>query len=390
MKKKLFLLPFYSLSLFGYNLETYIESWDYNNQPSQPITSCLTAVQNIPATVTDYQNIVFDLAFAQFNTTIGTGLQLSNGITIANIKNAIPSPGKLKLSFGGASGDYYFSELETSDYSTFAANLGDYLSQNNLDGVDFDIEGQPPTGTSQTQYAQNIYTFLLDVRDEVTGTISVTIPGQGWNAYWQYLVQQVLAYEKANNTTIVDYWNFMEYDIWVAPGLTFPQQIIADIQTYTGATNTNPGPNGAPGWGVPSEKIQLGLMIGVDDEGNTLSVQDVLGLIDNCVIKYNLYGVMTWDLDRDALNLGASPPLLSNLTPPITTPYSYFTNIYQALNAASDAEQNGEALPRKIKTSSRKPRRFNIEYPPFKRSTTQRQDCPPVLLNIEQPPAAGL
>ena len=78
----------------------------------------------------------------------------------------------------------------------------------------------------------------------------------------------------------------MEYDIWVAPGKSLPDQIEDDVNYYV------------KNWGVDPSKIHIGLMPGKDDQGHNLSVADAQK-VAQYVMSAGLGGVMTWDLDRD-------------------------------------------------------------------------------------------
>ena len=110
----------------------------------------------------------------------------------------------------------------------------------NLDGVDFDIEDTQPADCTAQQFASDLISFLQQVRSGLGAgkTLSITIPAQGWGTYWYYLATGVAAI-----AGLVDYINFMEYDIWVNPSITYAQQIQADISTYHADPSTAPGPN---------------------------------------------------------------------------------------------------------------------------------------------------
>jgi hypothetical protein len=95
----------------------------------------------------------------------------------------------------------------------------------------------------------------------------------------------------------------------VPQGGSYPQQIAQDILTY------GPGPL-STNWNVPFNKIMLGLMPGADDIGQVLALTDVIGtgepntgLINTVVLRNGLYGVGTWDLNRDYAGVGGQSSL---------------------------------------------------------------------------------
>lgn len=287
------------------NYETYLESWDSNWQ---------NVMQNLPpgpgGTSSDaYQGVTLNIAFACYNFSSAptpSGTQFSNpSSAVSTIVSFVHSQGgKVRMSFGGASytapcaPNYFISQTTgwPGNASLLAAGVVSVVVGNNLDGVDFDIEDPQPAGVTPQQFASQLITFLQDVRNSLPAgkTISITIPAQGWNTYWYYLATQAAAIPG-----LIDYINFMEYDIWVNGSITYPEQILADILTYTSSPSTSPPPNYSPGWGIPADIVQLGLMPGCDDNQHFLSLSDAESLA-TAAIKRGLYGVMTWDLNRDA------------------------------------------------------------------------------------------
>ena len=200
----------------------------------------------------------------------------------------------------------------------------DVVQSYGFDGVDFDIEDPLPSNTTAETFASQLLSFLQQVRAGLPSSlISITIPGQSWGQYWQYLAQEVAA-----TPGLVDYINFMEYDIWINPSLPstsnqYQQQIMADITTYTSPTTTAPAPNYAPGWGLPVPLVQTGLMGGYDDLGHYLTPEASSNL-SSMAEDLGLYGIMFWDLDRDA-GTNASPPTTDQ------PPYTYSDTIRSSL-----------------------------------------------------------
>jgi hypothetical protein len=216
-----------------------------------------------------------------------------------------------------------------------------------FDGVDFDIEDTIPTGQTAESMATAITNFLTRLQfylsfpypDRVQPPISVsiTIPAQGWNTYWQMLAQNVATQK------LVNCINFMEYDLWLpnpSSPTGYPDQIIADLQTYTGAINSLPGPNHSAGWGIPASMVQVGLMPQNDGSTNDYSLsvaqaQSVTQLIltPGAITPGQTFyqGVLTWDLDRDAQTSTTNPT-----TNPPNAAYAY-TNAIRAETPSTQA-----------------------------------------------------
>ncbi len=306
------------------NYETYLESWD---------SGWNTAMTGMPATPsgadTTYNHVTLDIAFASYTFPGLNGLQFSDESADTNtvISYVHSQNGLVKISYGGASyagPNYFISQTAgwPDNIPDLVAGVSSVVTGYGFDGVDFDIEDALPSGTTAQQFADQLFSFLTQMRAALPNKIiTLTIPGQGWGTYWLYLAQSVAA-----ATGTVNAINFMEYDIWVGTS-TYAEQIEADLITYTSPTNTAPAPNYATGWGIPPSLIQLGLMPGNDDTGQFLSVSDS-GDLTQSAINMGLFGVMTWDLDRDA---GTDPvPSLDG-----ATPYAYTNEIRGVLNTGS-------------------------------------------------------
>lgn len=358
---------------------------------------------------TTYKNVTLDIAFAAYLFTNPSGypanganlygLQFENFSDVSTVIQYVQSQqGKAKISFGGASyatpfyPNYFISQ--TTAQGGWPANI-DYLAQNVagvlnynygtgqsplfFDGVDFDIEDPQPYTInglpySAADFAADLLRFLTKVRQGLkTGqTISITIPAQGWGQYWQYLAQLV------NNATtnvgestvqVVDYINFMEYDIWVNQDIQAPNQeeryasqISADLLTYTSSTNEAPPTNWALGWGINPAKIQLGLMPANDDTAQNMTVGNsakLASLATTSQYGVPLYGVMIWDLDRDALtDLNPNTP-----TNPTTLPPNAYT-FSQAIREALANPQKVNKLNRLYKKLLKNRGYYNDTFPP--------------------------
>jgi len=348
-----------------YNYEAYLESWD-------PDWS--TVYQGLPGVngSTSYAGVVLDIAFAGYNSgaaNAGLDFPISN---ISGIVTVVHNAGgKVKLSFGGANNgaaNYFISSTAgwPSNINSLATYVAGVINNNNLDGVDFDIEDPLPSGTTAQAFATNLIQFLQAVRQLLGSSklISITIPGQGWNTYWYYLATGVVALGANNPVNCI---NFMEYDIWVNSSLTFAEQIEADLLTYTSSPTTSPAPNWSAGWGIPNDLIQLGLMPGCDDTQQFLSVA-AAGSLASYVNSEKFYGVMIWDLDRDS-GLDKTPTCSSGYP----TGYEYSTQIRTSLEETFTLDSTVKKTARTIRFPNKN--KFHV-LPSFKRKAPPLHGAP--------------
>lgn len=223
------------------------------------------------------------LAFASFNFA-GTdyipgfeGITISETQTIVNLVHA--NEGKISLSIGGATFPFYGSDLYNSP-GLLASNINSVLNLCNFDGADFDIEDSSTNVPSNfANQAASLINTLKNINPELY--ITLTTPAQAWSGgcYQQNLINLTIGNLSA--------WQPMEYDLWIADGSTYYNQVQYDVNFYL----TN--------WGVSPAKIILGLMPGLDDTGKNMSLQDALNLTSFAMTK-GLAGIMTWDADNDA------------------------------------------------------------------------------------------
>ncbi len=337
--------------------ETYLESW--NSQWYQVMTGLPPTPSNSP---TSYNRVILNIAFASYTFPGLNGIQFTNPTTdVQTIISFVHSQnGKVKISYGGASyagPNYFISQTYgwPNNIPSLVAGVTNVVTSYNFDGIDFDIEDPLPTGINAEQFAEQLFSFFTQVRNALPGkVISLTIPGQGWGTYWKILAQKVA------DAKTVDSINFMEYDIWVgAP--SYSQQIEADIVTYTGPIGTFPAPNYAEGWGIPASMLQLGLMPGNDDIGHFLSLNDAQTLT-HYAVSNGLFGIMTWDLDRDA---GVIDP---------QNPYKYSKAIREILDTALLAGNAFLSPKQKHHTKSRK--KAHRLRPPFERQAPPLHGAP--------------
>lgn len=373
-KKLLAACLFSTISCFSaINYEVYLESWDSCGDVSfwQNAMEGLPSINGNPS----YQGVTLNISFAAFlfdDSPHLQGFQFSNTNTQSEVDASINQivsyvhgqGGKVKVSFGGASYAYPFAPnyfiSQTTAEGGWPNNI-QYLADGviagvqyyELDGVDFDIEDPQPASSSKEEFAAQLITFLQAVRTGLpTSIISITIPGQGWNSYWQNLAQSV-----GTSTGLVDYISFMEYDIGVSG--TYPDQIVSDIKTYTSTQDEYLPTNYSPGWNIPISLVQLGLMGGSDDLGNILTTSAAESLT-SVAADEGLYGVMFWDLDRDA---GTTPNDCQPEVPPTDAdPYAFSNAIRQAILDPTPIENFSSYLPAVRKTNTMQ--KALIKYPP--------------------------
>lgn len=236
-------------------------------------------------------NTTIDIAFASYNFGSNNSLGGMNNLTQSDLQwivNYVHSKGgKVKISFGGATQPYWLSKSQDwPNVQKIAGEISSAINQYGFDGVDLDVEDN---SAPDSNFANEVTQLLQQIKSlSPNVAISLTIPAQGWNTYWQALAQQA--------APIVNTINFMEYDIWIAPGNTYAQQIQWDVNYY------------CQNWGIAPGKINLGLMPGMDDQQQDLSLQDATNLA-TWAKQTGLAGVMTWDLDRDYQGQDGNPSL---------------------------------------------------------------------------------
>lgn len=356
--------------------ELYLESWD----PSwQPAVAALPPGPNDSAE-DSYKGVSLNISFAAYLFTNPEGVpanganlygfQFQNFSDVSSVIAFVQGhKGNARISYGGASyappfyPNYFISQTKEAggwpdniDYlangvaASLQFNYGSDEAPLYLNGVDFDLEDPQPTTVkgqpySATDFAKDLMRFLTKVRERIRSdqTLSITIPAQGWGQYWQYLAQKANSATTTVNSSqvpVVDYINFMEYDIWVNGEINAPtqeeryaKQIVADLVTYTSSTSEALPPNWSPGWGINPGKIQLGLMPANDDTGQQMTVTNAANLAAYSMgsdLGGPLYGIMVWDIDRDALtDINPNTPTNPSTLPP--NPYTFSQAIREAL-----------------------------------------------------------
>jgi hypothetical protein len=240
-------------------IEAYWESWNSTDSVND---------------IVNMNSDIINISFANFQTT-GTNTFVISGIqcsatTLSQLVSAAHALGKkVKLSIGGATypiGSQLTSTIAASGLATAVAN---FVTSNNLDGVDYDIEDYP---------AYNLQIALLQYTRQLLGNklISYTAksPASTTAPYSEVI---------AGAYNIFDTVNIMAYDY--GPGYSYT----TDVQNLIEM-------------GVPSTKIVIGLMPGYDDLGVLTNVTNI-STACNYILSNNLAGVMFWDLNRDHENL---------------------------------------------------------------------------------------
>ena len=250
---------------------TYVTTWG---------TNPLDQVQDMIANnvVTSQTRVV--LAFASFNFDSQDYIPGFGGLTMDDTKQIVDlvhqHNGHISLSVGGATYPFAGSDLYSRP-GDLATNINAILLKCGFDGVDFDIED----GGVPSDFANNAASLINTLKSlNPSLYITLTTAAQAWGGGMYQ--QQLINYTIGN----LDAWQPMEYDLWIASGNSYTDQIKYDIDYYMTT------------WGVSADKMILGLMPGNDDMGRNLTLQDALNMTDYAKTK-GMKGVMTWDADND-------------------------------------------------------------------------------------------
>ena len=254
-------------------IESYMESW------SSGIDLAM-----LDALAVDRINVAFINIDTQFQV---TGLSCTTEELQALVKAGHERGIAIKIALGGAT--YPLSPILTSEENALKISnaLCQYVKDNNLDGIDLDIEDYPAS-----QYQIKLIECLRAGLDQLTdqeekklltytpkAPASTTLPySQVIQGAWKYL----------------DGINIMAYDA----GASYRYQ--DDI-------------NGLLAMGVPAEIITIGLMPGKDDMGTPTDLDSIkkacqFVLDPSTTDKKPLLGVMTWDMNRDYHDLDGLGP----------------------------------------------------------------------------------
>lgn len=234
-----------------------------------------------------------------------------------------------KLSFGGST--YALPSMATAEEAKEHARLLverlDYIYKTygfEFDGIDLDIE-------SKNNNAENLAVFVKAVREELKAwreshkILSLTIVGQAWTGVY---------YELAIHPDVinaVDYIQFMEYGGLNIQTTSLANQIENDILTYMAPFGSSGPIPKRLGWGIPREKIVLGLKPG-EDHGQYLSPESTQQLAEFAK-QERLKGVMIWSTFRDAEGESATGQ------PPFTYTRTIFKVLYPHKNVFANPKE---------------------------------------------------
>ena len=266
---------------------TYITSWGRN--PTDIVNEMISKNVLKP-------NTRLVLAFASFNFTSTDYIPGLNNLSMDDVKNLVnlvhQNNAKISLSVGGATYPFAGSDLYSRP-GDLASNINTVLNNCGFDGVDFDIEDS--AWSVPSDFANNSASLINTLRSLNPNLyLTLTTAAQAWAAgtYQQTLINYTIGN--------LDAWQPMEYDLWIASGSTYYDQVVYDLEFYM---NT---------WGVSPSKMILGLMPGLDDMGRNLTLQDAFNLTTYAMEK-NLKGVMTWDIDIDSEGADGNAPYAYSL-----------------------------------------------------------------------------
>lgn len=258
------------------------ESWSDTNG-----ADAFSRLKDVPASVT-----TTDVAFSVAESNAISAPQNTYSLA-AGAKHIHSQGGKLLLSFGGST-----SPFGISNPQRFVRNLRRYLKAhpNLYDGFDFDDEVIPTNGQHP------LIGVLLAVRRAFPNAVisfDAFIDGADPGPRTFHLGEDITILEAAGRA--IDYVNVMAYDQdgWVPtthPNCSYQEGSRDDcridaLREFGDVTKDN-------GKKFPRGKVVLGLMIGQDDFGVTVTPSDASGYA-SYVRRAGYRGIMIWDIDRD-------------------------------------------------------------------------------------------
>lgn len=216
---------------------------------------------------------VINISFANFRTTgthtfeiAGVESDLATVRQLVTLAHGLNK--KVKIAVGGISYPMSPQLKTTEDARGMAQAVAKYVNDNNLDGVDYDIEDFP---------AAELQVALLKYSREFLPTKLITYTPMS-PASSTYPFNQVIQ----NGHQYMDYLSIMAYNY--GPGYRYQD----DVQALRSM-------------GVPAAKIVVGLMPGYDDVGVRTTVADI-STAANFIKQSNIKGIMFWSLNRDYAN----------------------------------------------------------------------------------------
>ena len=243
----------FALTTSTQQLHTYWETWD-----------------SVPMDTIAYMNFnVVNMAFANVNVSVPTVAGLSP-FDLPTFVTLIHSLGKkVKVALGGAT---YLFDLSSTTIPRYVKAVADFITANNIDGVDLDVEVDPkPTATMQIALIKALRAALPNKLISYTPKT----PAMKIEPYKSTIV---------GAHTYLDTISFMAYDS--LPGYHYTDDVTAMLKL-----------------GVSPAKIVIGLMPGPDDLNPPVGTS-LADIKTACAysVQNNLGGIMIWDLNRDAKN----------------------------------------------------------------------------------------
>lgn len=244
----------------GPSVEGYWESWD-------SVVSA-NAIANMKVDI-------INISFANFrslgnHTYAISGIEADPTVMAQLISTAHSLGKKVRIAVGGATYPLQNQLLTSADAMGMAQAIVTFLQQNNLDGVDLDIEDNS---------LANLQIELLKNLRDLLGNTKLISYTAGTPASSTTKFKQVIQ----GGHTYMTYLTLMAFDAF--PTYRYQDDITALVQM-----------------GVPITKIVVGLMPGNDDLGRLTSVQDI-ATAATYVKQNNCFGMMEWSLNRDHKNI---------------------------------------------------------------------------------------
>jgi len=243
------------------------------------------------------------LAFASFNFIDASTIPDLGGLTMQQIQSitdlAHSVNAKISLSIGGIKCPFMGSTFYKRP-SDLAQIINDSLIRHGFDGIDFNIEDN-----NVDKYFITNSAYLINTLRSLNNTLYITLTSitRDYSTYHHDLLQitikSVSAWQiiECNLTIDSTFYESIELPegLWIDPTTAYPSQIQYEINYYITV------------WGVPREKIIIGLMIGKDNKGNCLTLQNALYISTFAQIK-QLQGVTLWNATSDSKGCDENAP----------------------------------------------------------------------------------
>ena len=243
------------------------------------------------------------LAFASFNFIDQTFIPGMGTVTIPQIQSIADLVhsinAKISLSIGGPIYPFMGSTFykRPSDLSQI---INSVILKCGLDGVDFNIEDD-----NYDNYFVKNTAYLINTLRNLNKSLYITLTTitREYSTYHYDLLQLTInnlsAWQiiECNFTINLTFYKPIQLPdgLWTDPTSAYPSHVQYEINYYMEA------------WGIPRDKIILGLMIGDDDKGNCLTLQNTLQLATFTQIK-KLQGIVLWEALTDSNGCDENAP----------------------------------------------------------------------------------